>query len=62
MSLIVVLTNKSQLADISNYNYEVLVGDGSTERSQSIAHGRITGHRRADGWKALVQRLLDETV
>lgn len=33
MSLIVVLTNKSNLAPVSDYNYEVLVGDGTVESS-----------------------------
>lgn len=61
MSLIVVLTNISQLADVSDYRYQVLVGDGTPERSQIIARGEVKGHRRADGWKTLVQHLLDET-
>lgn len=59
MSLIVVLTNTSLCAPVSNYNYEVLVGDGSVARSKTIAKGKIEGHARADGWQALVQRLLD---
>lgn len=60
MALIVVLTNTSQLAPISNYNYEVLVGDGSLARSKSLAKGVVDQHRRDDGWEALVQRVLDQ--
>lgn len=60
MSLIVVITNVSKLAPTSDYNYEVLVGDGTDAGSASIAHGKITGHQRSDGWKKLVQRVLDE--
>lgn len=60
MALIVVATNKTGLAPISDYNFEVLVGDGSPERSHTIAHGSIEGHARADGWKALIARILKE--
>lgn len=60
MSLIVVLTNKSALAPVSDYNYEVLVGDGTPDGSDLIARGQVKAHTRSDGWKALVQRLLDE--
>lgn len=59
MALIVVITNVSQLAPISDYNFEVLVGDGSP-RSLTIRKGSIKSHTRADGWKALVQRVLDD--
>lgn len=60
MALIVVLTNISGLAPVSDYNYQVLVGDGSEARSTVIAHGTVYGHERADGWEALVEALLDD--
>ena len=60
MSLIVVVTNKSKLAPISDYTYEVLVGDGTVARSHSIARGEILAHPRADGWQALIRRVLDD--
>ncbi len=60
MALIVVIQNLSQIAPVSDYRYEVLVGDGSI-RSKTIAKGEIKAHTRDDGWKALVQRLLDES-
>jgi hypothetical protein len=60
MSLIVVLTNKSNLAPVSDYNYQVLVGDGTPARSTLVASGEIRGHERIDGWKKLVQRVIDE--
>jgi hypothetical protein len=59
MALILVLVNKSELAPVSDYTFEVLVGDGSKERSRVIAAGKVEQHRRADGWQALVQRVLD---
>lgn len=59
MSLIVVLHNISGLAPISSYDYQVLVGDGGP-RSTLLASGTVKDHRRDDGWKALVRRLLDE--
>lgn len=59
MSLIVVLRNVSDLADVSDYDYKVLVGDGTPERSKVLALGSIHGHRRSDGWQPLVHRLLE---
>lgn len=69
MALILTFVNKSHLADISDYEVEVLIGDGTRSRSQTIAKGEVKGHRRADGWEALVldfvmqarkKKLLDE--
>ena len=60
MALIVTLVNKSQLADVSNYAYQVLVGDGSVDNSKVLAAGTIKKHYRVDGWAALVQRVLDK--
>lgn len=62
MALIIVLTNMSNLAPESDYKYEVLVGDGTTSGSHTIARGEVKGHKRADGWKALVQQLLEEAA
>ena len=59
MSLILVIQNVSALAPVSDYKYEVLVGNGSP-RSRVLAKGEIKGHTRDDGWQALVQRLLDQ--
>ena len=59
MALILVFVNQSELAPISDYTVQVMVGDGTPERSQTIYQGRIEGHRRADGWEALVQKLLN---
>ena len=63
MALIIVLVNTSGLAEISNYRYEVMVGDGSPARSNIIETGVIEGHVRAEGWRVLAQKLIDhETV
>jgi hypothetical protein len=58
MALIIVIQNQSNLAPISDYDYKVIVGDGSPERSHLITKGLITGHTRADGWQKLVAQLL----
>lgn len=60
MALILVFVNKSELAAISDYNVEVLVGDGTYERSKRISVGKVVGHVRDHGWKALVQKYLDQ--
>lgn len=58
MSLIIIITNKSALAPISDYNYAVLVGDGTPERSKTLAQGTVEGHNREDGWAELVYAML----
>ena len=60
MALILAFVNKSNLAPVSDYSVEVLVGDGSVERSRTIAFGTVKGHRRDDGWEVLVQAFLDQ--
>lgn len=62
MSLIIVLTNVSNLAPVSDYKYAVLVGDGTIEKSQTLAAGMVRGHARHDGWQTLVRRLLEEST
>lgn len=55
MSLIIVITNNgSGPDDAANYNYEVRVNQGILE------YGHIYNHDRRDGWKKLVQMMLDE--
>ena len=58
MALIVVLVNKSNLGPISDYAYEVLVGDGTPERSKTLKRGTVTGHQRSDGWLELLAKLV----
>lgn len=60
MSLILVITNTTNLKPVSDYKYAVLIGDGTTSGSKMIASGTVKGHKREDGWKQLVQQLLDE--
>ena len=60
MALIVVFVNKSDLAPVSDYSVQVLVGDGTPDHSKTIYQGKIVGHRRSDGWQALVQKLIDK--
>ena len=59
MALILVFVNKSDLAPISDYTVEVLVGDGTPARSRTIARSEVKGHRRSDGWQVLVNRFME---
>lgn len=52
--LIVYIHNVSKGVAISDYEYEVCVNE------KRIARGNIKGHRRKDGWAALVQKLIDK--
>ena len=61
MALILIIENRSNLAAVSDYTYSVRVGDGTARGSREIANGTIEKHIRADGWKPLVQRVLDES-
>ena len=60
MALILVFVNKSELAPVSDYAVEVLVGDGTAAKSTRIAAGLVKGHVRANGWKALVKLYLEQ--
>lgn len=60
MALMVILTNRSNLAPVSDYCYEVLVGDGTPENSKTICLGIVAQHVRADGWQELVSRVLQQ--
>jgi len=60
MSLILVFQNISNLQERSDYDVQVLVGDGGPN-SAIISKGMVINHARSKGWKALVQRYLDET-
>jgi hypothetical protein len=48
--------NLSGLAPVSDYAYDVHVGD------QRIASGSVSGHTRADGWAVLVKKIVDEHI
>jgi hypothetical protein len=54
--LVVTFKNISDLAPVSNYDYEVWVTskDGG---KQVLVKGRIHGHIRAEGWEKLVDKL-----
>ena len=54
MSLIITLQNVSELAPISDYYYQVLVGDGGP-RSRVLESGMVKSHHRSNGWEALVR-------
>lgn len=56
MALIVQLVNKSNLADVSNYEWSAYIY--SPHGCVPLGAGYVTGHRRSDGWKALLKRLV----
>lgn len=64
MSLILVFHNQQKepgpLQEDASYHVWVGVGDGTAARTQRIAEGRVEHHQRSTGWRALVQRFLDE--
>ena len=62
MALIVILQNISALAPVSDYRYEVRIGDGSDARSHTIEFGVVKGHTRSDGWDVLVDKLLRQRI
>ena len=62
MALIVVLHNTTNLAPISDYRYEVLIGDGTASGSVTIERGQVNGHTRADGWDILIGKLLSQRI
>lgn len=62
MSLIITFRNISNLSEVSDYEYRVLVGDGSIERSKVLESGHVFGHHRSDGWTSLMKRFLKKRV
>lgn len=54
MALIVVLRNISGLAPVSDYEYQILVNE------VEIAAGTVHNHLRAEGWKALLRKLVEQ--
>lgn len=58
MALILVFRNISKLAPTSDYRYQVLVGDGTPERSTVLEVGLVRGHVRDDGWEALLNQFV----
>lgn len=61
MALVIIIQNKTKLAPVSDYDYSVRIGDGTRMGSKIIAEGEVIGHIRDDGWKALAQRVLDQS-
>jgi hypothetical protein len=54
--LVVTFQNTSDLAPVSNYDYEVWVT--TVEGGKKVlVKGKIDGHIRAEGWEKLVDKL-----
>ena len=56
--LAITFRNLSNLAEISDYEYRVLV-TGGDDQLRIVETGVVRGHARAEGWEQLVRRLLD---
>lgn len=52
--LILLVHNISNLAPISDYAWEARVND------YCLATGTVRGHRREDGWTALLQLIIED--
>jgi len=52
--LTVLIGNVSDLAPVSDYVYSVSVN------GERISQGIVRGHRREDGWKALLKKIAEE--
>ena len=61
MALILVFHNDGKSdTDVCDYNVRVMVGDGTEERSHTLELGRFVGHKRSDGWAALVNAYMKQ--
>ena len=54
MALIVVFTNKSALADVSDYRVGVFINE------HLLYSGEVKGHVRAEGWEKLVTKFTNQ--
>lgn len=52
--------NISNLAEVSDYEYQVLIGGEKAVRV--IEQGVVQGHIRSDGWEKLVRKFLEERI
>ena len=55
--LAITFRNISELAEISDYEYRVLIG--GDDQIEVLETGFVRGHARPEGWEQLVRRLLD---
>ena len=60
MALIITFVNKTNLSPVSNYDYQIMIGDGSLERTATIESGKVLNHTRDDGWVKLVELMLKQ--
>lgn len=54
--LAITFRNISELADVSDYEYRVIVG--GKRRIYLIESGLVKGHSRSKGWETLVRKFL----
>ena len=59
MALILAFINDGKgTEESSDYDIQVMVGDGTEAGTVGIYKGRVEGHPRADGWIELVERFI----
>lgn len=58
--LIIEIKNVTELSVISSYTYEVWVTT-KIGNKKVIAKGTVIDHERTDGWRVLVQRIINES-
>lgn len=56
--LAITFRNISNLAEVSDYEYTVLIGGG--DRTRVLESGFVRGHHRDDGWEVLVDKFRQE--
>lgn len=54
--LIITAVNQSGLAPVSNYSFDVYIN------RTRIAGGVVTGHKREEGWRALLRLIVDAGI
>jgi len=55
MALIIALVNKSNLAEISNYQVDVYLNE-----HHIAGPFKVEGHKRSDGWQKLVKQFAND--
>lgn len=54
--LAITFRNISHLAEVSDYEYTVLIGGG--DRARTLETGFVRGHHREDGWEVLIKKFI----
>ncbi len=61
VSLVIIITNDGTGDEKASYTVRVAIG-GDEDGLRTIATGRVHGHMRSDGWRALARRAVDSAA